>query len=238
MIALALVAAGVVAFAAGMLAVRGFGPGYRVARILRAAPEVDLAAAEAAARAGRRAYVRVHGRISSDEEFPDEQDRPLVYRRRRVQVLGPAGWESLEDERTAVPFGVAARGVYVGVDVDVLDEGLVVLPRQSEGTAGDVPGAVPAGTPPDRPVRLRIEQVSAVEHAYLTGQPVMGPDGRAMLTAGAGRPLIVSTLDLPAAMRILGGANRRRALAAVALLVAGPALAAIGLVWGVAGPTR
>lgn len=234
MIALFLAAAGVLVLALGFAALRGFGPGYRVARILRAAPEVTLPEAEAAARAGDVRYVRAHGRISSDEEFPDENDRPLVYRRRRIQVRGAAGWESIEDRRTAVPFGLADRGTYVGVDVDVLGEGLVVLPRESEGTAADVPGVVPPGTLPDRPVRLRIEQVSAVEHAYVAGTPIVGADGRTMLTAGAGRPLILSTLEIPEAMRVLGGADRGRAAMVVTLLASGAVLLGLAAAAGFA----
>lgn len=235
MIALFLAAAGVLALALGFAVLRGFGPGYRVARILRAAHEMPLAEAEAAARTGDARYVRVHGRISSDEEFPDENDRPLVYRRRRIQVREPSGWESIEDRRTAVPFGVASQGAFVGVDVDVLDEGLVVLPRESEGTAADVPDVVPPGTPPDRPVRLRIEQVSAVEHAYVAGTPTVAADGRAMLTAGAGRPLIVSTLEIAEAMRVLGGADRQRALTVVTLLASGAVLLGLAAAAGFAG---
>jgi hypothetical protein len=234
-IALFLAASGVLVLGLGALTMRGFGPGYRIARILRGAPEVTLREVEEAARAGRRVYVRAHGRISSDEEFPDEHDRPLVYRRRRVQLGGPSGWDAIEDEREAVPFGIATRGVQVEVDVDVLDEGLVVLPRESRGTAGEVPEHAPAGAAPDRAMRLLIEQVSAVEHAFVAGVPTLAPDGRPMLTAGNGRPLVVCTLELPEAMRVLGGANRTRAAAATALLAAGGLLLVGALTFALAG---
>ncbi len=236
MIALLLAASGVLALGLGALTMRGFGPGYRIGRILRGAPEVTLPEVEEAARTGRRVYVRAHGRISSDEEFPDEHDRPLVYRRRRVQLGGPSGWEAIEDAREAVPFGIASRGVQVDVDVDVLDEGLVVLPRESSGTAGEVPEHAPAGVAPDRAMRLLIEQVSAVEHAFVAGVPTLGPGGRPMLTAGNGRPLVVCTLELPEAMRVLGGANRTRAAGAAALLAAGGLLLAGALAFALAGP--
>jgi hypothetical protein len=193
---------------------------------------------EVAARTGRTAYVRAHGRIASDEEFPDDQERPLVYRRQRLQISAPPGWRSLEDQRLAVPFGIASRGVYAGVDLAALDEGLVVLPRESRGTAGEVADRMPPGTPPGREVRLRVEQVSAVEHAYVAGVPVLDADGRPMLTAGAGRPLIVCTVAIDDAMRLLGGADRRRAAVAIGLLVTGAVLllaAAGGALVGVAG---
>ena len=49
------------------------------------------------------------------------------------------------------------------------------MPRESVGTAADVPDRVPDGTPPDRVVRLRVEQVSSVEHAIVLGVPVATP---------------------------------------------------------------
>jgi hypothetical protein len=235
-IVLALAACGALSLVLGALVMRGFGSGYRVGRILRAAPEVTLEEAAEAAREGRRAYVRVHGRISSDEEFPDEHDRPLVYRRRRVQLGARSGWEAIEDRRLAVPFGVAGRGARIGVDLAALDEGLVVMPRESRGVASEVPDQVPPGTQPDRPVRLLIEQVSAVEHAYVAGVPALDTDGRPVLTAGAGRPLVVCTLDLPDAMRVLGGADRTRAARAAFLLGAGCLLLAVALLALVAAP--
>ena len=58
---------------------------YRVGRLLAAAPLVEIDEASEMA-AGRPRYVRVSGRITSDEEFPDENDRPLVFRRKRIDV--------------------------------------------------------------------------------------------------------------------------------------------------------
>lgn len=220
-IAAVLAASGIAALVLGVLVMRGFGRGYGIGRTLRAAPEATLAQVEEAAKTGRRTYVRAHGRVSSEDDFPDEHDRPLVYRRRRVQLGAGAEWDSIDDRREVVPFRIAARGVAIGVDVDALGEGLVVLPRESRGTAGEVPGVAPAGTLPERPMRLLVEQVSAIEHAYVAGVPALDSSGRPMLTAGAGRPLIVCTLELPEAMRVLGGANRARAAGAAALLAAG-----------------
>jgi hypothetical protein len=237
-IAFLLAVAGLAALGLGTRVVHGFGRGYRVGRILRAAPEVTLAEVEAAARGDRRVYVRVRGRVSSDEEFPDEHDRPLVYRRRRLQLGGRSGWESIDDQREAVPFGIAARGAHVGIDVDAIDEGLVVLPRESLGTAGEVPEYSPAGTPPNRPMRLLVEQVSAIEHVYVAGVPALDTAGQPMLTSGAGRPLVVCALDLPEAMRLLGGANRARAAGAAALLAAGCLLLVAAAAAALAGPVH
>lgn len=227
--------AGTAAFVVGVVLLNRGGPGYRVGRLLSVAPMLTLDEVAAAARAGEQRYVRTKGRVSSDEEFPDENDKPLVYRRQRLQArLDGRDWADVDDDRVAVPFGVEERGSFIAVDVDALGEGLVVVPRVAEGVASDLPAAyaqrltnpLPAATP----VRLRVEQVSAVEQATIAGVPAMGADGQPMLTAGLGRPLIVTGLEPDAAMRVLASERRGAVRAAAVLLVAGLALVAVGFV--------
>ena len=79
-------------------------------------------------------------------------------------------------------------------------------------------------------MRLRVEQVSAVEHATVVGTPARDVEGRPILTAGTGRPLILSTLEPGEAMQLLAG-GRNRALVVAVLLVAGLFLLAVGLGW-------
>ncbi len=112
---------------------------------------------------------------------------------------------------------------------------LVVLPREAAGTAADAPERVPPGTPPTTPVRYRVEQVSAVEHASVLGVPVRADGGSTVMTAGLGRPLILSTLEPTEAMQLLAGGRRGGPIAAMALLAAGIGLIAGGLLWAVAG---
>ena len=119
----------------------------------------------------------MHGRIASDEEFPDELDRPLVYRRRRLELATDASrrrWRTLEDEVMAVPFGLEERTAFVAVDAARLDEGLAVIVRESVGTAADTPDRVPARHAPTLAFRHGVHQVSAVEHAYVSGAPRIG----------------------------------------------------------------
>lgn len=204
--------------------------GYRVARILRSAPEVTIAELGRRARAGDLRYVRVRGRIASAEEFPDEQDRPLVFRVRRVETSERGGrWRTLEEQRTGVPFGLQERGAEIAIDIEALDEGLVVLARESSGYAREIRDRLPGEIPDDARVRYRIEQVSTVEHAVAAGVPSLAPDGAAMLTAGSGRPLILSTLEIPDAMRVLSGGQRRRVVLAGVMLATGLGLAALGV---------
>jgi hypothetical protein len=221
-ISVALLAVGVAALAGTLILLRSLGPRYRVGRLLSAAPAVEITEARALA-AGKSVYVRVNGRISSDEEFPDENDRPLVYRRKRIEVGGPGRWSIVADEREAVPFGVETRSDFIALDEAALGVGLVAIPRVAEGTLADLPADIRsdvADTPPNAPARLVIEQLSAVEHATVCGMPVLR-DGQPTLTAGLGRPLIVTTLEIPAAMRLLAAGHRRRVIAAAALLATG-----------------
>lgn len=220
---------GVCFCALGLLALRRIGSGYRIGRTLMAAQHVAIADLPAAVVRGE-VYVRVHGRITSDEEFPEENDRPLVYRRRRLELAEDhAGrrWQTIEDEVHAVPFGLEERGAYAAVDAAQLGEGLVVIVRESVGTAADAPDRVPPGTPPGTPLRHRIHQVSAVEQAYVAGAPAIAADGTPTLTAGAGRPLILATLELDEAMRLLAAGHRSTVTGAAFAFVAG--LALIGL---------
>ncbi|MBA2254514.1 MAG: hypothetical protein H0W07_05310, partial [Chloroflexi bacterium] len=212
---------GLVALFVASLLLRSIGRGYRIARLLAAAPEVSIAEALELA-AGPERFVRVRGRVESDEEFPDEHDRPLVFRRERLETRGPGSpWRTLQEDRVAVPFGVGLRSMFIAVDVDAIASGLVVLPRESIGRAGEVAERLPADVPVDAEVRLRVEQVSAVEQASIAGVPRPGRDGQPWMTAGAGRPLIVATMELPEAMRILAGGRRRVVLAAVACIATG-----------------
>jgi hypothetical protein len=241
-VALILLLTGVVALVVGLLILRSAGGGARLGRLLAGTTLVSIDEALHLARADADRYVRVSGRITSEEEFPDDQDRPLVFRRTRVQVADTAksknAWVDLLDEREAVPFAVETRSSAIAVDEAALTDGLVVIPRESIGEVADLPtdlrGDLPADTRPDQPARLLIEQLSAVEHSTICGVPVVR-DGLAIMTAGQGRPLIVTTLDQPDAMRLLAHGNRGRvALSAVAMSV-GLGLVAVGIVGFILG---
>jgi hypothetical protein len=225
------IALGVVALIAGAVVLRSIGSRYRVGRLLAAAPTVSVADARAAA-AGPPRYLRVSGRIDAADEFEDEHHRPLVFRRTRLEVRDGRAWRTIDDQRESVRFEVREGLDAIAIDADALDDGLVVVPRESVGTAAEVPDRVPAGLAPSTPVRLRIDQVSSVEHAIVAGVPTAGPDGQARMAAGLGRPLILSTLEQDEAMRILAAGSRRPMWAALSLAL-GAALLTIGLAWAV-----
>ena len=233
-IPLAFFTAGLVALAAGAVVLRSFGPRYRIGRLLASAPQVTVGEALQLADADPR-YVAVHGRIDAEEPFEDDAHRPLVYRRTRLeQRKGSSGWTAFEDYREAVAFQVSEGLDEIGIDTDALDSGLIVVRREAIGTAADVQDRA-ADLAPDTPVRLRIEQVSAVEHAIAVGVPRRAADGEIRLTEGLGRPLIVTTLESSEAMRILAGGGTARPLAAAICLAAGLVLVSIGCIAAIIG---
>ena len=251
---LLLAAAGLAALVAGGLILRTFGARYRIGRLLATTPRVTIAEANQLAASGRRAYVRVDGRIDAVDEFEDADHRPLVFRRVRLEALADGAWRAFEDHRQSVPFQINEGLDTIGVDVSALDAGLIVVPRESTGRAADLPDRMPDGAGPDTTVRARIEQVSSVEHAIVLGYPVAAPapvpahgsapDGpradetaadepAALLTAGRGRPLILTVLEPDEAMRILASGGERRTRWAAALLGAGVMLLGGAALWAV-----
>ncbi|MGH2513665.1 MAG: hypothetical protein ACRDGQ_13385, partial [Candidatus Limnocylindrales bacterium] len=173
---------GLLSVAGGALFMRSFGPGQRVGRLLASTPQVTVEGALALVDEPVRRYVRVTGRIDSDEDFPDDRDRPLVFRRRRLEARRGRTWQVLGEARDLVHFQVNEGLASIGIDGDALDTGLVVLPREAVGEAREAPDLLPEGLEPSTIVRLRVEQVSAVEHATVVGTPARDAGGRAVLT--------------------------------------------------------
>ena len=81
---LPLILFGLALFAAGALYLRSFGPAQRVGRLLASTPRISVEQAVVLASDAVPRYVRVDGRLDSDEDFPDERDQPLIFRRRRL----------------------------------------------------------------------------------------------------------------------------------------------------------
>jgi hypothetical protein len=227
-------AAGVVALGIAVVVLRSFGPRYRVGRLLAATPAVSVADAVRLAEADQAHYVRIDGRIDSEAEFEDADHRPLVLRRRTLRWR-PGGrrgrWTTFESTTEAVPFVIREGLDEIGVEGDDLDDGLIVVPRVSQGRAADLGERAPAGAALDAEAALSIEQVSSVEHATVIGVPRLGADGRAMIGQGLGRPLILTTLERDEAMRLLAGGATGRSRLAIACLAAGATLVGVASIW-------
>ena len=225
---------GLIVLALGVVGQRSLGPRYRVGTLLSTAPVVSVAEARTLADGPPR-YVQVAGRVDSETDFEDDAHRPLVFRRTRLQLRSGSRWVDVDDRRERVPFEVREGLDSIVVDDTALDAGLVVVTRESVGTAADAPDRVPAGTPLGTPLRLRIEQVSSVEHAIVAGVPGRDEAGTVRMSGGLGRPLILATMDRPDALRVLAEGRRLGPLAMAAIMIAGFALVAVGLVWALLG---
>ena len=223
--------------AAGLAILLSFGRRYRVGRLLATAPLVTIAEAVRLAGEATPRYVRIEGRIDSEQEFEDADHRPLVLRRTRIEARTAFGglWKAVEDGIEAVPFQLNEGLDSIAIDESILRDGLVVVPRQSVGVAGDLDDRLPADVPRDTPTRVTIEQVSSIEHAIVLGLPVTDGAGQPQMTAGLGRPLVLTTLEIPEAMRILTSGALLRSRLAASFLVAGVTLLLVAGVWWVVG---
>ncbi|MBI2775857.1 MAG: hypothetical protein HYX57_01130 [Chloroflexi bacterium] len=224
--ALLAAAAALLALAGSVAVLRSFGSRYRVGRLLAAAPRVSVAEAAELAHRGHAPYVRIDGRIDSEAEFEDLDHRPLVLRRTRLQVRRGGRWVDFETNHEVVPFEIAEGLDSIAIDGANLTDGLVVVPRETVGTVGDLADRAPDELDDALPARVVVEQLSSVEHATALGVPALDANGVPALGPGLGRPLIVSTLEGPEAMRVLAGGRTGRPRAAAALL----AIAAVLLI--------
>jgi len=230
-IPLSLVVVGALVLAAGWLLMRRLGPEARIGRILAVTPVVPVAQARELARRGANRYVGVFGRVDAEDPFEDDAHRPLVLRRTRLELQRGRRWEAFEDDRQAVPFEISEGLDRIVVDGDALDDGLVVVQRESVGTAADLPDRVPPGTDPGTPARLRIELLTAVDHALVLGVPSLDPAGGPILRPGLGRPLVLTNLEKDEALRLLAH-GRQPSTRIIAILLAGGAVGVLtGIVW-------
>lgn len=224
---------GLASLAAGLVLLRRLGTKARIGRILASTPVVPVDRARELAFAGTPRYVAVGGRIDAEEDFLDENERPLVYRRTRLELRGPRGWTTVDYHREALPFEVAGGLERLAVDHEALDEGLVTVERESIGTAGEIPDRVPEGTDPATPARLRVQFLSTVDHGLVLGVPVVDPVLGPTMRAGLGRPLVLTTLEPAEAMRLLAVDHQGTTRAATVLLAAGLVLTVAGVAWAV-----
>ncbi len=231
---LLLLTAGLVALGAAAVILRSFGRGYRVGRLLAVAPKVSVAEAVQLAEVGRPGYVRIEGRIDSDQEFEDAHHRPLVLRRTTIEwrpARSSGSWTNFDTRLEAVPFVIRDGLDEIAVDGERIADGLVTVARESVGQARDVETLTAAGIDPDAQARLRVEQVSTVEHGTVLGVPAPAAGGGFAMGPGLGRPLILSTLEGDEAMRVLAGGATGRSRLAIACLAVGVVLIAGAVLW-------
>lgn len=206
------------------------------------------ALALAALRGASAPYLAIKGSIDAPEIFEDEHHRPLVFRRERVSIADEGGWRVIDTAERSLPFVVSDPSNSISIATADLADGLVVVERRWEGSVADLHAAgreyqrpetaelvaALATSDPTRGARVGLEQISNLDRATAAGQLVDGE-----LRAGAGRPLVVTTLDRADALRLLGGEGRARLASstlALALLALGLVLFLVGVALALASP--
>ena len=202
----------------------------------------------AALRGDAAPYLAIKGSIDAPEIFEDESHRPLVYRRERVSIADESGWRVIDTAERSLPFVVSDPSSSIRIAAADLADGLVVVERRWEGSVAElhVAGreyrssetaalvAALAASDPRRGARVGLEQISSLDRATAAGQLVDGE-----LRAGAGRPLVVTTLERAEALRLLGTEGRGRLASstlALALLTLGVLLLIGGIALALATP--
>ncbi len=196
----------------------------------------------AALRGDAAPYLAIKGSIDAPEIFEDENHRPLVYRRERVSIADEGGWRVIDTAERSLPFVVSDPSSSISIATADLADGLVVVERRWEGSVAElhVAGreyqspetaalvAALAVSDPTRGARVGLEQISNLDRATAAGQLIDGE-----LRAGAGRPLVVTTLERAEALRLLGTEERGR-LASSTLALGLLALGLLLLIGGAA----
>ena len=194
----------------------------------------------AALRGDSAPYLAIKGSVDAPEIFEDEHHRPLVFRRERVSIADEGGWRVIDTAERSLPFVVSDPSNSISIATADLADGLVVVERRWEGSVAELHAAgreyqrpetaalvaALATSDPTRGARVGLEQVSNLDRATAAGQLVDGE-----LRAGAGRPLVVTTLERADALRLLGGEARGRLVSSTLAL----ALLAIGLLFLLGG---
>ncbi len=223
----------------GLAAIRSSGARAGMARRLAGAREVavgTLLDPEVAASLRSRP-VRITGRIRCPDPIVTPQGDRLVAFHRDVEVSPPDGrWRNIERLRETRSFELWDHDGWLTIDPAQAAEPLVVLPRVWEGDAAELDeGYGPAverlaaqGAAPSR-ARATTRTLSVVDRLLVLADVRSSPPGGPSLTPPRGGYLI-SSLDLDAAMRVLGGPHRARLLAGAASVVLGLAGIVIGLV--------
>src|SRR5664279_5537385 len=158
---LLLLVLGLALVVAGALFMGSIGPGQRVGRLLASTPRVSVEQALGLATDAVPRYVRLDGRLDSDEDFPDEREQPLIFRRRRLEAWRGRRWEILgeaeheQEEGLHVPgmipagHGKARRNL-PGAWVLMSSRPLALArPLQASRTIGAGAGPVNGGCPPN-----------------------------------------------------------------------------------------
>lgn len=180
--------------------------------------------------------VRVAGRIRCPDPIVTDDDERLVALHRDVEVrLGNGRWRTIERLRATRGMELWDHDGSLPLDLSRAAEPLVTIPYVWRGGISEleqdahraaVERLEAEGLEPSD-ARAVTRTISAVDRLLVLARPARTADGGIALEPPPGG-FVVSALELPDAMRLLGGRGRRR-------LLGGFALVGLGAIAGIAG---
>lgn len=184
--------------------------------------------------------VRVAGRVRCPDPMITASDDRLVALHRDVEVrLGDGRWRSIERLRETRGMELWDHDGSLALDLSEAAEPLVAIPHVWRGEVSELTDAPHAAAVARlveeglRPVDARsvTRSISVVDRLLVLARPVRTPEGDVVLEPPPGG-YVVSALELPDAMRLLGGKRRARLLGGAALIGAGTLVALVAvLAW-------
>ena len=186
--------------------------------------------------------VRLSGRIRCPDPIITADDERLVAIHRDVEVrLSDGRWRTIERVRETRGMELWDHDGSLPLDLARAAEPLVTIPHvwrgdvaalEQEGHLAAVRRLAQEGLGP-MAARSVTRTISTVDRLLVLARPVAAEGGGIALEPPAGG-FVVSALELPDAMRLLGGPRRRWLLAGAALTAAGVLTAVAALVITVA----
>jgi hypothetical protein len=227
---------GLLLTAAGLLVARRSGARADIGRRLAGAREMAVGDLLDLEELPRRP-VRVVGRIRCPDPIVTPRDERLVAFHRDVEVrVADGSWHSIEHVRASRGFELWDHAGSLSIDAGDAAEPLISIPYVWEGDPAELDesyapaidrlraegGAVTAA-------RAVTRTINAVDRLLVLARVVRRPDGEVQLAPPSGGYLIAA-LDLPDAMRLLGGAGRRTLVIGAALATLGGGLVLVAVV--------
>jgi len=238
--ALTLVSFGCALLGATLLAVgagwmRAIGANMTLGRRLAGAREISVGDASRLTDMPPRP-VRISGRVRCPDPLVTPDGERLVAYHRDVEVQSPGGrWRTIERLRETRSFELWDHAGSMPLDPAEAAEPLITIPLVWDGKPGELgdllaPGVARVAREEGEPVAARAvtRTLSEVDRLLVLAQ--LQTDGRqgVSLEPPAGG-FVISSLELDAAMRLLGGQHRRQLAFAIGLLALGGVLLAGGL---------
>lgn len=179
--------------------------------------------------------IRVVGRIRCPDPLVAPDGEQLVAYHRDVEIRTAGGWRAIERLRETRSFELWDRAGSLPVDPARVAEPLITIPLVWEGSpnelkephASAVARLVAEGAGP-LSARAVTRSISVVDRLLVLAEVRVDDPAGARLEPPAGG-FIVSTLELDAAMRLLGGPRRRQLAFAIAAMIAGASVMLLGL---------